>query len=122
MISGTGLGNPDPVLLNNSGLPPPQAMVDEAIELYFPKYEGCDFTANKNLVALGIEPSYQYDPLCIVAISKDINESYLQTGYAFGGYGTQLVKKSRFYKEYKYNSKFKRFVDKWHPVLFKEKK
>lgn len=115
----TGMGNPDPVVLDNKGKLNKE-FADEMLTLYFSEWEGYDFKVTKKSVAVGIEPSYQYEKLRILYISKDKGESYVWYGKAFGPYGSQIVGKKKFYKDYKLNSKFKRVVDKFHPILFKE--
>jgi hypothetical protein len=116
----TGLGNPDPVLLDNKGKIN-KVFANEVIDTFF-KGDGCDFKVTKKGVTLGIEPAYQYEKLRIIHIDKNIGESYYWYATAFGYYGSKLVGKKKFYKDYKFNSKFKRLVDKYHAVLFKDKK
>lgn len=85
-------------------------------------YEGCDaglHTSGLTLI-VGIEPSYAGDPIKFAAIQKRKENSYLTTGIARGSYGTEWQSNSCKYTDYKYKSKFVRFVDKWHPRLFKE--
>jgi hypothetical protein len=119
IVSGTGLGNPDPVILDNKG-EVPKDFADEAIETYFKKWEGFDFAINKDFVMIGIEPSYQYDRMKLVQINRDKSKSFIQQGRAWGCYGSQITKSTKTYGEYKRKSKFVRFVDKWYDVLFKE--
>jgi len=122
IASGFGLGNPDPELLDNNGPKlPTKKFADEAIELYFKHWDGFDFHIDDDSIRIGIEPSYQDDPLKIISIQKDKQQSYIQTGKAWGGYGSQITSKTKHYNEYKYKSKFVKFVDKWHPILFGEK-
>ena len=118
IVTGIGFGNPAPVLLDNEG-ELPKKFADEAYDEYFKKFEGFDFKILKTRVDIGVEPGYQYEPLKIISINKDKRKSYICTGRAFGGYGTQLVTKTKFYIEYKYQCKFVRFIDKWHKELFK---
>lgn len=99
-----------------------KAFADAAIKEYFEYWEGFDFHVDKKQVVVGIEPSYQGDNLLVVAIHKDKKKSAIQTGRAFGYYGSGVRKRTRTYAEYKLNSKFKRFVDQWHAVLFPEGK
>lgn len=117
MVSGTGLGNPDPVLLNNKGKINKE-FADAALADYFSQEEGFDFQVSKESVTIGIEPAYQYDELKIIHIDKDKSKSYLQRGKAWGPYGSQIAKNTRVYGEYKNKSKFVKFIDKWHEVLF----
>lgn len=120
LVSGTGFGNPAKVLLNNKGKINKQ-FADEAIKEYFTKWDGFDYQISKECVNVGIEPGYQSDPLKIISINKDKEKSYIQTGKAWGPYGTQIAKNTKYYNEYKYDSKFIKFVDKWHEVLFGKK-
>lgn len=117
MVSGTGLGNPEPAQLTNKGTINKE-FADEAIEAYFYREEGFDFNVSKEAVTIGIEPSYQYDSLLIVHIDKDKSKSYIQRGKAWGPYGSQVVKSTKIYGDYKNKSKFVKFVDKWHKKLF----
>lgn len=115
----TGFGSNEKDILDNKGKVN-KDFADDAIEQYFKHWEGFDFNVNKNRVTIGIEPTYQSDPLKIVTISKNKEESYIETGRAFGFYGTGVRSKTKVYKDYKKKSKFIKFVDKWHPILFKE--
>lgn len=117
MVTGTGLGNPDAVLLDNKGKVNPEFAVDAIVE-YFHQEEGFDFQVSEDAITIGIEPAYQYDELKIVQINKEKNKSYLQRGKAWGPYGSQIAKNTRSYGEYKNKAKFVKFVDKWHAVLF----
>ncbi len=117
LVGWTGLGNGDAIQLNNSG------MIDEkvaklAILTYFDKWGGFDFQVEELRVKMGIEPSYQNDPMLIITIDKDKEKSTITRGRAFGGYGTQVVSKTKTYKGYKRKSKFIRFVDESHAILF----
>lgn len=114
----TVLGNNDTRFnLDNTG-EINETFASAAIKEYFGYWEGCDFHVDKKQVVVGVEPSYQGDDLLVVAIHKDIDKSAIQTGHAFGHYGTGVRKRTKTYAEYKRNSKFKKFVDKWHPILF----
>jgi hypothetical protein len=116
MVSGTGLGNPEPAKLMNQGNLNMQ-FADDALATYF-KNSGADYQVESDKVAIGIEPSYQGDPLLIIEINRDKSKSYIQRGKSFGPYGSQVVQKTSVYGEYKRKSKFVKFVDKWHEVLF----
>lgn len=118
MVSGFGFGNPDPVILDNKGKLH-KVFADEVMDLYFQDFEGFDFKVTKKGVTVGVEPAYQFEKLRILHIDKDKGESYIWYGKSFGYYGSKIVGKPRFYKDYKLNSKFKRIVDKYHGVLFK---
>lgn len=117
----TGFGANAEVLLDNKG-EINKDFADDAINKFFAEWEGFDFTAQNNIVSVGIEPTYQYDKLRIVTINKDKNHSTYTTGKSFGPYGSQVVSRTKIYSEYKRKSKFIKFVDKWHSILFQEKK
>jgi hypothetical protein len=117
MVSGTGLGNPDPVLLYNKGKVNKE-FANDAISLYFQDEEGFDFQIETDSVTIGIEPAYQYDELKIIQINRDKSKSYLQRGKAWGPYGSQIGKNTTVYGDHKKKGKFVKFVDKWHEVLF----
>lgn len=116
----TGLGNASPALLNNNGVLDSiiKKILKEAIELYFKKWEGCDYQIDQDKVLLGIEPAYQYENLKIICISKTKENSYIETGTAWEAYGSGIAKKRKYYGEYKNRSKFIKCIDKWHPKLF----
>ena len=116
----TGLGNPSKELLNNEGILTPQlkAMLDEAIELYFKKWGGCDFSIKENYIDFGIEPAYMYQDLKIISINQRKGCSYIRTGRAFGGYGSGIRATTKVYADYKNDCKFTRFIDKWHSLIF----
>jgi len=120
IVSGTGLGNPEKALLDNQG-EVNREFADAAIVAYFSWWGGFDYQVGPDYVAVGIEPSYQYEKLKILHINKDKNKSFIQMGKAWGGYGSQVVKTTKFYSDYKYRGKFVKFVDQWHAVLFGEK-
>lgn len=120
-IANNGFGCNAKVELNNTG-EVNKEFADAAIEQYFQKWEGCDFQIEKEFVALGIEPTYQSDPLKIITIAKNKEESFIKTGRAFGYYGSGVRSKTKTYKDYKKKGKFVKFVDKWHSVLFPEAK
>lgn len=117
MISGTGLGNPDKVLLDNKGTIN-KKFGRAAIKAYFQKWEYIDFGISENEVLVGVEPAYQYERLKLISINRNKNLSYIRQGKAWGGYGSQITASTKHYAEYKYNSKFVKFVDKWHKILF----
>lgn len=117
LISGTGLGNPDPVILDNKGKLNKE-FAAEVLALYFDEFGGFDFKVTKDRVLIGIEPSYQYEKLRIICIDKKIEDSFVHYGKAFGPYGTKIVGPLKKYSSYKVNGKFKKLVDKFHPILF----
>ena len=92
--------------------------IKEAIELYFKQWGGVDYMVHLDGFTFGIEPSYQYDKLKIIEIDKDKEKSFIIDGKSWGAYGSEVVLKTRYYKDYKKNGKFKKFVDYWHPRIF----
>ena len=116
----TGLGNPDKALLDNSGSLSPiiKEMLREAIDLYFKQWDGLDYDIQEDKIKFGIEPAYQYERLRIIVINRDKPTSHMREGYAWGGYGSDIASKYRFYSDYKRKGKFKKFVDKWHSKIF----
>jgi len=115
----TGLGgNNSPCLLDNVGVLDKSKKV--VLKEFFKEYDfdGCDYGMSENEFKFGIEPTYFGDDLIIISINKEKGKSYIQTGHAFGYYGTGIRSKVKYYKDYKKNGKFKRMVDKWHALLF----
>ena len=114
----TGLGgNNSPVLLDNQGKL--NKIHKTILKQFFKEYDhtGCDYGISDNEFKFGIEPTYFGDDLIIISINKDIEKSYIQTGHAFGYYGTGIRSKTKYYKDCKYNGKFKRNIDNWHKLL-----
>lgn len=91
---------------------------DAAVKEYFKEWEGCDFQIGEQSITVGIEPTYQFDELKIFSICLDIGESSYITGKSWGPYGSGIAKRVRYYRDYKSNCKFTRFVNTWHPILF----
>jgi len=119
IVTNIGLGNPDPVLLDNQGSINKE-FGDEAIDAYFSKEEGFDFQIETDRITIGIEPAYQYERLKLVSINKNKINSFMKRGKAWGPYGSGIASNIKYYGDYKLNCKFTRFVDRWHPILFKE--
>lgn len=117
IVSGTGFGNPDPVILNNTGNLNKE-FAQAALNAYFGKFEYFDFHIDTNEVTVGVEPAYQYENLNIISINKDKNKSYTKSGKAWGPYGSGIVSNTKTYGQYKRKCKFTKFVDQWHPILF----
>ena len=123
----TGLGNPNPCMLNNKWSENEELnnlikkMFDEGINIFFKQYGGCDFRIEKSqdniMVVFGIEPTYQYDKLKLITINSDIENCYYENGVAFGVYGSKIVSKKKKYTQYKNNCKFKVFAEKWSKEL-----
>jgi hypothetical protein len=125
MCSCTGLGGSSDTIMNNEWSENQvinefiKTMGDEAISLYFEDYEGFDFGIEDNSITIGIEPTYQYDNLRIIHINKNKDDCYYQTGKAFGLWGSRILSKTKYYKDYVKKCKFKNFVDKWQPLYVK---
>lgn len=116
----TGLGNPEPELLNNEGSLN-KKFARLALKEYFQHWEGFDFLIKEDKIVVGIEASYQYDKVRLVTICKNKEDSSIYYGKALGAYGSKVLGKGKVYKDYKTNSKFKKFCDKVHPILFGDK-
>lgn len=116
----TGFGNPSPERLPNKGelTGTMKAMIEEAMELYDVLKYGVDYKIRVDSFEFGREPSYQFDPLMIIGICKKKEDSYIETGKAFGAYGSGIRSRIKIYKEYKGRSKFVDFIDKWHGFLY----
>lgn len=121
IISTIGLGNPDRPILPNTGKLN-KKFAKSALEAYFSEFEGFDFQVSKNEILIGIEPAYQYEKLRVISINRSKSLSYIKTGKAWGPYGSGIAANIREYSQYKLNSKFIRFIDQWHPILFGAKK
>jgi hypothetical protein len=120
MVSTLGLGNPKEPILDNKGTIN-RSFAFDFLKTFLPTTsQACDFSIKDggNTIMIGIEPTYQYDRMKIISISKDIDKSFFLSGIAWGGYGSNLVYTKKLYNEYKIRSKFIRFVDKWYPKLF----
>lgn len=115
----TGLGNPSSAQLNNNVKLKKEMklMLKEAVDFYFKDWDGCDYQIEKNEITIGIEPSYQYDRLKIIRIATIKENSYIKTGRAWGSYGSEIASTIKYYNEYKYKSKFVKFIDKWHKTI-----
>jgi hypothetical protein len=122
-----GIGNPAPCKLGNHWIGDAKrdnaikGMLKNAISLYFSDIGGLDFEIGEDVIAFGIEPAYQWDEYFVIEINKDKGRSSISRGVAFGLYGSSLGTNTKYYKDYKKNSKFTRFIDKWHDVVFKRR-
>ena len=96
-----------------------QEFAKEVVASYFKKWDCCDFQITEGQVMVGIEPSYQGDPLKIICINREKNDSFIKTGRAFGLYGSGIRATIKQYGEYTKKCKFTKFVDKWHNKFFK---
>jgi hypothetical protein len=111
-----GLGANAEVYLNNKGSL--NESFAKSVMNFFGYIEGFDFQIEDNLVAVGREPTYQYDALEIIKIVKNKEDSTYTTGKSFGPYGSGVRSRTRRLGDYKRKSKFVQFVDAWHPILF----
>lgn len=110
-----GFGANSKVWLNNQGLIHPD-FGDAALD--YLGLSRVDFQVEDDKISIGIEPTYQYDRLHIITVHEDIYKSEWVRGKAWGAYGSEVVFEKKILNDYKYQSKFVRFVEKWHPVLF----
>jgi hypothetical protein len=109
----TGLGNPSPELMDNTGKVDKE-MLKDAIDCFFSKWEGCDFERKETGIMMGIEPAYQYEHLKLVFLAADKKEhSFIQRGVAWGAWGSDICSTKKYYSDYKRKSKFVRFIDRW---------
>lgn len=125
----TGLGNPEPEMLdNNKNLCRNEFwdnFLDDAMNNFktIAEYEGFDFHADEDWFKFGVEPTYEGDDLQIIAFNlKDKSICYIEQGKSFGAYGSIVVSKTRFYGDYKNKSKFIKFIDKWYDQISVEVK
>lgn len=124
----TGIGNPAPEVLDgkSTGSIQRDNLINQCAKdcyLTFFKgtkldYDTCDAGVTADEVRLGIEPAYKDWPVKLIVIDEEKRLSYIETGIARGWYGSEWQSTKRYYQDYKYASKFKRFVDKWHPRLW----
>jgi hypothetical protein len=120
MAVGFGIVNASPELLSNKGTLPKE-FAAAALTAYFSDEEGFDFEIRDDSVTVGIEPTYQYDKVKLISICRDKSWSHIKIGKAWGSYGTQIGATTKYYGDYKYKSKFIKFVDAWHHRLFGSK-
>ena len=126
----TGLGgnsSPERMDGKSTGNKKRDALIGEcskdAYETFFKStkldYDGVDAQARDFEVRIGIEPTYMYDSLKMIVVSKTKENSYIETGYAWGPWGSGLRSTRKYYGEYKSKGKVVRFIDKWHAKLGK---
>ena len=128
----TGLGNPDPELMNgqSTGDKSFDASINtcskECYETFFKgtslDFGGVDAGVDGSDIHIGIEPAYFGDNLRMITFAPNKNRCSYTTGHAFGYYGSGIRSKTKHYSEYIYDAKFKRFIDKWHPLLFSKER
>jgi len=117
LVISNGLGMNTKVWLNNQGDFSAKVQFGDAALNYL-GVDGVDFQIEEDRVSIGIEPTYQYEKLKIITIHKDKSKSTITDGIAWGAYGSNVVFKTRSFQDFKYRSKFVRFVEEWHPKLF----
>ncbi len=124
----TGLGNPSPEIIPNKNVRDEELKIllkfaaKDAYAKFFKHFGYCDVGIDCNDIVLGVEPAYQYEDLKIIRFKPNKERCSFSTGYARGDYGSRICKTEKLYRDYKYKSKFVRFIDKWHPVLYNEKR
>lgn len=124
----TGIGNSDPELMDgkSTGNKKLDRLINqcakECYEVFFKgtqmDYDGIDAGADVFGIRFGIEPAYFGDNLKIINFLQNKARCTYETGHAFGYYGSGIRSKVRHYEQYKRPSKFTKFIDKWHPLLF----
>ncbi len=109
----TGLGNSSPILLDNKGKLTKwhKRIMRKAFEQWKAIAWGADYQFNGKDFIFGYEPAYQYQDLLIISISENKDNCFIETGRSWGAWGSQIAYKRKYYKEYKYNSKFTRYID-----------
>ena len=122
----TGLGGNAEALIsgkNTSGVPD-ELLNEIAKDCYetfsFEKLGRCEAGFDGDEARFGFEPTYQFDPLKLIIIAKDKDESRMVTGRAIEPWAARCLQTIKEYRDYQRKSKFVRFVDKWHPKLFPE--
>lgn len=83
----------------------------------FEKFEYCEFgfSCDRRILYFGVEPSYMYDKLLVFGFNFDNREeSTVQYGTSFGPYGSNIAIKRKALKDYKRESVFTRFIEKWY--------
>jgi len=128
---GTGLGNPSPCKLDGKKTEDPildrliSIVSEEAYAEFFkdtPMDLGfVDAQHRDDEITMGVEATYQGENLKILCIHREKGYSYLETGHAWGLWGSDITSTRRYYKDYKRRSKFIKFVDRWHAKFFTPK-
>jgi len=90
----------------------------EACGLFFKSFGYCGAGVDGDEIRIGIEPAYQYEPLKLIILSPELDDCALITGRAVGAWASRVISTRRDYGDYKKASKFTRFVEKWHLILF----
>lgn len=129
MIDLTGLGNPEPCKLDNNITITKEKFWNRFLAdcignfKTIEEHSGFDLHLSETGFYFGIEPTYQYDDKQIIYIDFSSKGSCsIEQGRAFGPYGSQCLSKIKAYRDYKLNSKFIRFIDKWYSPLLEKLK
>ena len=124
-----GLGSSErPRLNNNITIPKDEfwtKFLVDCIDNFGPiaEYKGFDLQLSEMGFLFGIEPSYQYDDVLIIGIMfSDKKNCFIERGKAFGSYGSKQLTKIKVYADYKRQSKFTKFIDKWYEPLVEKLK
>lgn len=95
---------------------------EECYDLFFKgsivDFEIVDAWYNPPTLKLWIEPTYQWDYLKIICIQETKELSYIENWRAWWLWWTGVASSVRYYQDIKRKSKFTKFIDKWHPVIF----
>lgn len=85
-------------------------------------YDRCDFGwLTTKVLVVGLEPSYRWDRLLVFQFDlENMETSAVITGTSFGPYGSQVAYKMKYLREYRRNSKFKAFIEKWYEKIKEE--
>ena len=81
-------------------------------------HQKCDYKVTEDYIEIWTEASYQMDETRIIRISKNIQESFILTGIAWWFYWSDVAKKIRRYRQFKYNCKTKRLIESLHKHFF----
>lgn len=125
---GLGISHPSDYILDNNV--PDKNRFDNVLEPVFKmmiddipifnENKGFDFNINNDSrVIVGIEPSYKFEELFRISIHKDIEKSYIETGFSFGFYGTGIKSTIRYYSPRK--SKYNNLIRKYHNLIYGKK-
>ena len=120
----TGLGGNSVTQISgkNSSNLPDSLFVEIADDCYdvfsFEQFGRCEAGFDGNEARFGVEATYQFDPIKIILIHKNKQESKYITGRAVEAWASRCIYKIKEYADYKNKSKFVKFVDKWHSRIF----
>lgn len=126
----TGIGNPEPELMDgqSTGNKALDRVINQcAKDCYETFFKGTEMDCDGidagvdayDCIRFGIEPAYFGQNLKIINFLQNKAHCTYETGHAFGYYGSGIRSKIRYYESYTRSTKFTRFIDKWHPKLFK---